>query len=336
MDTVFFASCTRIADLPPWPLTHRVLPRDVWEAGDYVVGRVLPFGGTTEQVELNTGREVKPLPGDLVVGAFARRAATLEAVGRFDDIEDDGLMHSMTEGGCFGRVTSRSILSKPLIPLKYVGHVMLDGFKSNMQDWVPEPPETPFALPTVLVVGTSMSAGKTLSARVAVRQLVKRGYRVVGAKVTGAGRFNDVMSLADAGAMAVFDFMDAGLPTTVIPATRFRRSMDGLLRRMGGCGADVAVIEAGASPLEPYNGSTAVELLMPWIRFVILCASDPYAVVGIREAWPVKPDVVAGPTANTSAAVELVKALTGLEAMNLMRRESHTRFGELLHEAVSA
>ncbi|UCC24696.1 MAG: hypothetical protein JSU98_13310 [Gemmatimonadales bacterium] len=336
MDTVFYASCTRIADLPPWPLTHRVLPRESWESGDYVVGRVLPFAGTTEQIELDTGREVKPLSGDLVVGTFARRAATLEAVGRFDDIEDNGLMHSMTEGGCFGRVTSRSVLSKPLIPLKYVGHVILEGAKSNMRDWVPEPPDEPYALPTVLVVGTSMSAGKTLSARVAVRQLVKREYRVVGGKVTGAGRFNDVMSLGDAGAMAVFDFVDAGLPTTVVPAGQFRRSMGGLLRRMGATGADVAVIEAGASPLEPYNGTAAVELLQPWIRFVILCASDPYAVVGIREAWGIEPDVVAGPAANTSASVDLVKALSGLEAMNLMRRESHARFGELLHEALSA
>ncbi|MDT8342325.1 MAG: hypothetical protein RQ751_12500 [Longimicrobiales bacterium] len=334
METVHYASLTRIADLPAWPLRHRILPRDEWEAGDYVVGRVLPFEGVVEAVELASGREVAPLPGDLVVGAFARRAATLEAVGSFREIEDDGLMHSMTEGGCFGRVTSRSMFARPLFPLEYRGHVILDGGKVRMRDRVPAPPDTEYALPTVLMVGTSMSAGKTHAARVAVRELVGRGLRVVAAKVTGAGRYHDVLSLGDAGAHAVFDFVDAGLPTTVCPEARFREAMDGLLRRMAATGADVAVIEAGASPLEPYNGRTAVELLEPHLRFTTLCASDPYAVVGIRDAWGVEPSLVAGPTTNTSAAVELVRALSGLEALNLMRRETHARFGELLAEAL--
>lgn len=334
MDTVHYASCTRIARLPEWPLPHRALSREEWAAGDYVVGRILPFEGQVESVELRSGREVHPLPGDLVVGAFARRAATLEAVGSFRDIEDDGVMHSMTEGGCFGRVTSRSVFSKGLFPLRYQGHVVLEGVKARMADWVPDPPDAEYRLPTVLMVGTSMSAGKTHSARVAVRELVKRGYRVVAAKVTGAGRYNDVLSLRDAGAVAIFDFVDAGLPTTVCAEARFRSAMDGLMRRMAATGADVAVVEAGASPLEPYNGRVAVELLEPWLRFTTLCASDPYAVVGIRDAWGVTPSLVAGPTTNTSAAVALVRALTGLEALNLMRRENHDRFGELLEEAL--
>lgn len=336
MDTVHFASCTRIARLGPWPLEHRVLPRDHWAAGDYVVGRILPFEGLVEAVELPSGREAHPVPDDLVVGAFARRAATLEAVGSFREIGEDGLMHSMTEGGCFGRVTSRSVFSRGLFPLKYVGHVLVEGEKSRMADWVPEAPAAEYAVPTVLMVGTSMSAGKTHSARVAVRELVKRGYRVVGAKVTGAGRYGDVLSLKDAGAIAVFDFVDAGLPTTVCSEDRFRNAMEGLLRRMAATGADVAVVEAGASPLEPYNGRVAVELLEPHLRFTTLCASDPYAVVGIRDAWGVTPNLVAGPTTNTSAAVDLVKALTGLEGLNLMRRETHARFGELLAETLAA
>lgn len=338
METVHYASCTRIAHLGPWPLEHGPLPREDWAAGDYVVGRILPFEGTVEAVELSSGREVHPVPDDLVVGAFARRAATLEAVGSFTEIGDDGLMHSMTEGGCFGRVTSRSEFSRRLFPLQYLGHVLIDGEKSRMADWVPEKPADAreYALPTVLMVGTSMSAGKTYAARVAVRELVKRGHRVVGAKVTGAGRYNDVLSLKDAGAVAVFDFVDAGLPTTVCSEGRFRGAMEWLLWRMAATHADVAVVEAGASPLEPYNGRVAVELLEPHLRFTTLCASDPYAVVGIRDAWGVTPNLVAGPTTNTSAAVDLVKALTGLEGMNLMRRESHARFGALLAEALAA
>ena len=72
----------------------------------------------------------------------------------------------------------------------------------------------------------------------------------------------------------MFDFVDAGLPTTVCSEDRFRDRITGLLKRMAAVGADVAVVEAGASPLEPYNGRVAVELLEPHLRFTTLCASS--------------------------------------------------------------
>lgn len=335
METVHYASCTRIADLPPWPLETRRLPRETWEAGDYVVGRVLPYAGHPEQVEFASGRETPALAGDLIVGVFAHRAATLEAVGSFRDIGDDGFMHSMTEGGCMGRVTSRSAFASSQLPLRYEGHVILEGRKSVMDDWVPDPPEVEYDLPTVLVIGTSMSAGKTLTARVAVRELVQRGFRTVAAKVTGAGRYRDVLTMGDAGACRIFDFVDAGLPTTVCPSRKFRTALGGLLRRMADTGADVAVIEAGASPLEPYNGQTAVEILKPHARFTILCASDPYSVEGILPGLPVPVSLVAGPTANTEAGRTLVRELTGLPALNLLEAENYRPLGDLVAEAVA-
>jgi len=335
METVFYASCTRIADLPPWPLETRVLPRDQWEAGDYVVGRVESYPGHPEKVEFGSGRETEALAGDLIVGAFADRAATLEAVGSYRDIGEDGLMHSMTEGGCMGRVTSRSVFAPSQLPLRYKGHVILDGRKAVMEDWVPDPPDVTYELPTVLVIGTSMSAGKTLTARVAIRELVRRGFRTVAAKVTGAGRYRDVLTMGDAGACGIFDFVDAGLPTTVCPSHRFRSALDGLLRRMAATEADVAVIEAGASPLEPYNGQVAVEVLEPHTRFTVLCASDPYSAQGILPGLPVEVSMVAGPTANTQAGRQLVEDLTGLPAMNLLEADNYETLGDLIQEAVT-
>jgi uncharacterized NAD-dependent epimerase/dehydratase family protein len=71
-----------------------------------------------------------------------------------------------------------------------------------MRDYVPVAPAHGFALPTVLMVGTSMSAGKTTTARVVVRLLGEAGLSVVGAKLTGAGRYRDILSMQDAGADA--------------------------------------------------------------------------------------------------------------------------------------
>ena len=92
--------------------------------------------------------------------------------------------------------------------------------------------------------------------------------------------------MADAGADAIFDFVDAGLPSTVCSAEEYRRALMPLLSRMAAVAADAAVIEIGASPLEPYNGAVTIKEIGRNVRVSILCASDPYAVhgrhVGVR------------------------------------------------------
>jgi hypothetical protein len=245
-------------------------------------------------------------------------------------------MHCLTAAGCFGLATSKSRFSKAFLPVRYRGHVLQDGGKLNMRDFVPPAPEAEFSMPTVLLVGTSMSAGKTFSGRVAVRELKALGHTVVAAKLTGAGRWHDTLSFRDAGADFTFDFIDAGLPTTVVPPAEYRAAMPGLLRRMAATGATAAVIEAGASPLEPYNGGTLVEMLGDHVAYTILSASDPYAVVGIQTAWERTFDLVAGPTANTKAGVALVHELAGLPALDLLDIATHSSLRQRLEAAVGA
>jgi len=108
---------------------------------------------------------------------------------------------------------------------------------------------------------------------------------------------------------------------------------------MAATGATVAVIEAGASPLEPYNGGTLVDLLGDHVAFTILSASDPYAVVGIQSAWGRNFDLVTGPTANTKAGVALVHELSGLPALDLLDVATHASLrkthGVLVFRSVS-
>jgi hypothetical protein len=330
MENVHFGSVTRIADLGPEVPAYAPVPRGRWSAGDYVLARVLSRAPGSEGFERADGREMKPMEGDLLVGAFARRFATLEAAGSFEAVGEDRRMHSLSEAGCFGKLTSRSSFSPRLMALEYQGHVLRRGEPLTMADCVPPAPSEPLDLPVILVIGTSMSAGKTFAARRVVRRLRALGRTVAAAKVTGAGRWHDVLTMGDAGAHHIFDFVDAGLPTTVCPESAFREAVGALLRRIGGTDADVLVMEAGASPLEPYNGGTAMEMVRHLVRFTILCASDPYAVVGIQKACPGPFDLVAGPAANTEAGIELVERLSGLEALDLMEPGADLLLGERL------
>jgi hypothetical protein len=332
-----FSSVTRNSDL--WLRSFEVRPidRGQWATGDFVVGRIVGQRNRLQLCETKTGRLANVFLGDRLVGALGRRAATLEGVGDWRAIDEDGRMDALTSAGLFGRATSLSPFLPDLVSLDYQGHVLHDGRKQRMSDFVKAPAGSEFDMPVILLVGTSMSSGKTSSGQVIIRALNDLGHTVVGAKLTGAARYRDILSFRDAGAAAIFDFVDAGLPSTVCDTSRFRQAMDVLLGHIAASGADVAVIEAGASPLEPYNGTVAMEVLQAHVCFTVLCASDPYAVVGVQQAFGRKfaPDLIAGPAANTDAAVDLVQRLSGLTALNLMDRRNLPALLERLQPALA-
>ena len=82
---------------------------------------------------------------------------------------------------------------------------------------------------------------------------------MTAAKLSGAARYRDILKFRDAGARGVIDFVDAGLPSTVCPEERFRPALELMLSRIAARNAQVLVAEAGASPLEPYNGALVVD-----------------------------------------------------------------------------
>lgn len=314
----FFSSLTRISNLAEEPFNIEPWNRDDWDAGDYVVGRVVGRAGMYSRVELRSGRMIEVVEGDLVVGAWGIRRATLEAVGDWTHIGDDGMFNALTAAGLFGRVTSIAPLMPPLMRLRYVGHVTRGGRKMTMGDFVPPIPDVVYDVPTVIVIGTSMSAGKTTAAKRIIRHLKELGLHIVGTKLTGAGRYRDVLAMWDSGADDIYDFVDVGLPSTIADPDFFRSRLRDLLALVASRRPDVVVAEAGASPLEPYNGEIVLEELGENVRCTVLCASDPYAVSGVIAGFGYEPDVVAGMATNTTASVELVKKLTGHRGFSFM------------------
>lgn len=311
-----YTSLTRIADLDTVPFTVEPCSREHWREGDYAAVRVTGTPNRLYRFESKDGRHVDVMSGDYAISALGTRAATLEGVGSWRDVGSDRAMHSLTGAGMLGRVTSISRLLPPFMTLDYVGHVVRDGRHLNMKDFVPPAKPAELDAVVILLVGSSMSAGKTSTGRLIVHELKRQGLKVAGAKFTGAARYHDILSFSDAGADHILDFVDAGLPSTVIDENDFRSTMDYMMARLAALDIDVLVAEAGASPLEPYNGSICMQMLRPHLGFTVLCASDPYAVVGVMKAFDLKPDLVTGPAAATHSAVGLVKALTGLDALD--------------------
>ena len=313
-----FTSMLRISDLDKKPFSIKKLDKFKWKTGDYVVGKITNTGNDLLQVELINGRMRSIMKGDLVVGALGERYATLEATGTWKEVEEDGIMHLLTGAGLFGKCTSKSAHLPNLIEIEYLGHVVRDEKICTMDDFVSDVKFSKFNTPVILLVGTSMSAGKTTSARIIVNQLKRAGLKIVAGKLTGASRYRDTLSLKDVGANYIFDFVDIGLPSSIYPREKFRKKLIQLLSRINSVKADVAVIELGASPLEPYNGDIAFEELKNNIKCIILCASDPYAVYGVMKSFNLKPDIVSGIATNTYAGAELIEKLCNVKALNLI------------------
>lgn len=239
-------------------------------------------------------------------------------------------MHLLTGAGLLGKMTSKSLFIPELIQLRYMAHVILDGELQNMSMYVPDIPIVEYNTPTVLFVGTSMSSGKTTSARITTRILKDRGFTVAAAKLSGAGRFRDILAMSDAGGDEIFDFVDVGLPSTIIDREEYVCRAKILLSLIQATNVNYAVIEVGASPLEPYNSDAAIEALGDNVKAVVLCASDPYAVLGVIQAFGIEPDIVTGPATNTLGGIALIRNLCGLEAVNLIVESNIPRATEIL------
>lgn len=326
---LFYSSLTRISPLPYSSFEIERLDREHWATGDYAVFEVLDASGY-KHVELTTGRQTELVEGDRFVGALGKRRATLESVGDWEAADSDGIMHLLTGAGLAGKVISHSRFLPKSVTIRYDGHVMMGREKATMRRFLGKFDNRPFRTPTVLIIGTSMSSGKTTAGRTIVRRLTKMGLRVMAAKVTGAGRYRDIQKAGDSGAEWIYDFVDAGLPSTVVPEDEYRDAIRGLLSRMAADPADVAVIEIGASPFEPYHGEAAMEILEPAVRCTVLAAFDPYAAKGLMDIGGIRPDLICGPTANTEAGVEMTKRFCNVPVLSLARPENHAALDQIL------
>lgn len=326
------ASLARISDFADRSFDIMPLEKQVWGTGDYVVGEVVSQFNAHSRVELVSGRMAEVNAGDHVIGAFGVRSATLEAAGHWNAIGPDLTMHALTGAGLFGRATSVSpFISKPL-DLIYRGHVTRSGNRVRMKDFVHRRDGLHYDRPTILLIGTSMSSGKTTSGKIIIRHLTRMGMSVAGVKFTGAGRLRDTLAMQDAGAGQIFDFVDAGLPSTVCPVEDYKSALDTLLGTIQDASPDIVVAEAGASPFEPYNGEALIERIRPHVRCTALCASDPYAVLGVTNGFGFEPDFVSGVATSTSAGVDVIRNLTGFVALNLHDPATNQELNNLLRE----
>lgn len=325
-----FTSLTRISDLKDREFTVKKIDKSHWETGDYVVSKILDPGSNILNLELPTGRMRGVIGREWIIGALGERFATLEATGTWKKVGEDLKMNVLTAAGLMGKLTSKSAFIPNMMEVLYKGHLFRQGQKLCMDQFVIDVADVSFTTPVILFVGTSMSAGKTTSARIVTNLFKLAGYKVVGAKLAGAGRYKDILALKDVGADEVLDFVDVGLPSSICPRDVYRNKLERLMNKIADVKADLAIVEIGSSPLEPYNGDIAIDALRDQIKCVIMSASDPYAVYGLMKAFDLVPDIVTGIASNTLAGRQMVERLCKVKALNLIDSSTTAELKEIL------
>jgi molybdopterin-guanine dinucleotide biosynthesis protein len=219
-------------------LTGAIAP----QTGDVVLARVDEIG-KHKRIELTDGRRAHMFPGDEIVVCFGNRYAPdqFEAVIGVDLSPCD----LVAAGGIASRELSRNLrMIQPtrITPIGLVGDGA--GKRLNLRSFALPDAEVSPPVPTVVSVGTSMNAGKTLAATSLVRGLKSAGYQVAAIKATGTGAGGDLWIVRDAGADVVLDFTDAGFASTyLVPIQDVEAATRRLIARAAHLGCDIAVIE---------------------------------------------------------------------------------------------
>ena len=189
--------------------------------GDLVLAEVQELG-RHNRMEIRTGVTMYLFPGDYIVGAFGNRYATdqYEAYVPPRPVEECDLL---SVGGVFGEVASQHVSMADPTRLRVVGLVSDEHGRPINQRAFRLPPHAPDERPeagaeVILVLGSSMNSGKTITAGTLARALSRANFSVAAGKITGTAAGKDGRFYEACGARPVLDFTSAGYPSTYMLA----------------------------------------------------------------------------------------------------------------------
>ena len=297
-----------------------VIPR----VGDVVLARVTELG-QHEKIELAQGRRAAMFVGDEVVVAYGNRYAPDQFEATVPG--DLGPCELVAAGGLAARVLAAHGKMRPATSLEPVGLLAdVRGDRVALRRGLPgAPPPTEVDRPlTVAVIGASMNSGKTTTAAHLVRGLRLAGLRVGAAKVTGTGAGGDVWLMSDAGAFPVYDFTNAGWPSTyLVPHDDVRDIFIGLTDRLAEDGCEVVVIEVADGVFQRETTALLVDPVFAERVDAVLFASydalGATAGVGWLRARGLAPIAVSGVLSSSPLATREAAAAADLPVWGLER-----------------
>jgi hypothetical protein len=198
-----------------WTQRYALLP----EGGQPRVGDVALVNveelGYHSHLDTDEARRVRLYAGDRMLAVFGNRYATEVYEGRVLEPENKRV-HLLSRSGVIGTVVSRNRNVAEPTSLSLLGYLAdSSGNRINVRDLPERPkPASNTGIDVVVVLGTGMSTGKTTVMRRVLHELVQRGLRAAGCKLTGTTSPRDLQEMRATGAAVATDFSDYGFPST--------------------------------------------------------------------------------------------------------------------------
>lgn len=161
----------------------------------------------------------------------------------------------------------------------------LNGSNVNLIDIAVQPTSSTLTVPVICIAGTSAEAGKTTLAAKIVSILTDVNHLRVGCvKATGTGGLPDCDACLHMGAVAAFDQVDAGLPTTYTSPERVRSILPRAFLLCQDASVDVIVVELGGDIIWANNTTVlAMPMMQNALHRLFLICNDTMSAIGARE-----------------------------------------------------
>ena len=243
--------------------------------------------------------------------------------------------HLLAPSGIVGQVQSRNRLAPPPVEVEALGYVYDEAGESVYLSRNRLRSRHAVDLPTLLVLGSEMSSGKTTAMTGLVRAFFEAGLRVGAAKVSGTARRGDLLRMRDAGAFRTLDFIAFGHASTYLLGKEdlldvFRSTVG----HLAAAGVEVVVLEMGDGILQRETAqllsSSEVRDQVDAVLFSatdLLNAHAAHEILVRRLDLPLK--AVTGTVANSALGIREVEERTGVPCYNAV-----TSKGEKLVEAL--
>jgi hypothetical protein len=179
----------------------------------------------------------------------------------------------------------------------------------------------------ILVVGTSMNSGKSVTAASICWAISTMGHKVRGAKITGTASLKDILRMEDAGASPVADFTYFGHPSTyLLELEQLLEIFDKLDLKYANNPNNYWVVEFADGILQRETGMLlACERVKKRIHRLIFAAHDALgAVAGVdvlRQRFGLMPDAISGLCSASPLAIQELSEFTDIPVVSNIQRD---------------
>ena len=201
-------------------LKKRVMASDNIECvvGAIVAVKVIKINQKYNKLELFNGRQIVLTEGDIVLGSLGSRMASAGMTGIVPkELKTFDRIHILNIGGLIGLCKDFNVLLGSPTECEVIGSVVDDKNKKlniNQFKRLKITNKLKSKVPVIAVLGTGIDSGKTTVSSFMIKVLKSYFKSVNACKLAGSAAQKDLYSFEDNGAGKVYDFVDAGLPST--------------------------------------------------------------------------------------------------------------------------